>query len=206
MKFFIENNILKGPVNRITSPHKSSGNNVCDFVIIHYTGSHGNAASSNKWTQDPTSKVSWHVTIDRDGSVTQVNDFRTIAWHAGQSEWYAKQNKRQYKNMNSFSIGIELANAGLLTKKDGKWVNPYNAVIADSNVFIDSTGKAWEKFTQAQIDAAFEIALACAQRYNCVDILGHSEISPGRKVDPGSAFPLKELKNKLYAQPWYKFK
>lgn len=206
MKYTIEGNILKGAVNRINTPHKSAGSNVCDFVIMHYTGSHGNAASSNKWTQDPASKVSWHITIDRDGSVTQVNDFRTITWHAGQSEWYAKQNKRQYKNMNGFSIGIELANAGLLTKKDSKWVNPYNAVIANDNVFIDAQGRGWEEFPKPQLDAAFEIALLCAMRYNCVDILGHSEISPGRKIDPGSAFPLMDLKRKLYAQSWYKFK
>lgn len=206
MNYYIEGNILKGKVNRIVSPHKSAGNNVCDFVVMHYTGSHGNAESSNKWTQDPTSKVSWHITIDRDGSVTQVNDFRTICWHAGQSEWLAKQNNRQYKNMNGYSIGIELANAGLLTRKDGKWKNPYNVVISDANVFVDGQGRGWEKFPDVQLKTAFEVALVCAQRYNCVDILGHSEISPGRKVDPGSAFPLNTLKQTLYSQSWYKFK
>lgn len=206
MTFNIVNDLLQGPVEHIKSPHKSAGRNVCDFVIIHYTGSHGDAASSNKWSQDPASKVSWHITIDRSGKVTQINDFRTVAWHAGQSSWKAKQTGKSYTNMNTWSIGIELANAGVLTQKDGKWLSPYKVVIPNDRVYVDRMGRGWEMFAPEQIRMAYEIALLCAQRYNCVDILGHNEISPDRKVDPGAAFPLADLKNKLYAQSWYKYK
>lgn len=202
----ISNDLLVDPsIQRAYSPHKSSGRNVCDFVIMHYTGSHGTASSSNAWAKDPRSKVSWHIIIDRDGTVYQMCNFREIGWHAGDSAWYAKQVNRQYKYMNQYSIGIEIANAGLLTYKNGAYYNPYGVVIPRDRVIVTPDNKAWEKFTDIQIQKSYEVALSCAQKYNCVDILGHNEISPGRKIDPGEAYPLRDLKQKLYSQPWYKF-
>ena len=205
------NNILEiegDEIEQIKSPHFSDGKNICDFVIMHYTGSYGDYESSNAWASNPDSKVSWHLTIGRDGEIVQVHDFRTIAWHAGKSNWYAEENDRDYGSMNKYGIGIELANAGkLLTIDEDYATNYYTSAgqhIPEEEVFIDEQGEAWEAFTLEQIDVAREVALALAERYSCVDILGHSDIAPDRKVDPGSAFPLDELKEELREQEWYR--
>lgn len=194
-------------VTTFNTPHKSSGHNICDFVVIHYTGSHGTFSSSSRWSGDPKSKVSWHITIGRDGSINQSeHGFRAVLWHAGRSEWHAKQNNRTYKSLNKYSIGIEVSNAGKLSKVQDYYVNPYGHKYAKNEVFIDSDGVAWEKFTPEQIKKVEQVALALAKEYNCVDIVGHEDIAPGRKIDPGPAFPLERLQDKLYKKPWYKFK
>ena len=183
--------------NEGPTPHISSGRNICDFVIIHYTGSWGKAGSSITWANDPASKVSWHLTISRDGVVTQLHDFRAVTWHAGKSEWYAESIDRHYVSMNKYGIGIELANAGPLTRARDGYYTPYDQEVPQEQVFIDDQDNPWESFSEAQILAAEEISLALAQAYKCVDILGHSMISPGRKVDPGPAFPMKRLRGRL---------
>ena len=195
-------------IEQIKSPHFSKGKNICDFVIIHYTGSYGDFNSSNSWASNPDSKVSWHLTISREGEVTQIHDFRTIAWHAGKSDWYAEANDRDYGSMNKYSIGIELANAGKLMIIEEDYGSSYytasGELVPDAEVFIDENGEAWEMFTVEQIDVARDVALTLAKRYSCVDILGHSDIAPDRKIDPGSAFPLEELKEELREQEWYR--
>lgn len=187
------------------SPNISNGRNICDFIIIHYTGSYVGIKGDINTALNPESRVSWHLTIGRDGSIKQTANFRQIAWHAGKSFWNAKQVNRTYTNLNKYSIGIELDNAGLLTKKDNKFYTAYGQEVPLSNVFMDTTNNTWELFSENQINLCNEIALKLAKHYNCVDILGHNEIAPDRKVDPGSAFPLQDLKEKLYAQSWYKW-
>jgi len=195
-------------VTTFDSPHKNVSRNICDFVIMHYTGSHGTYKSSTTWAGDPNSKVSWHLTIGRNGEVNQhIDGLRSVLWHAGKSSWEAKNTGKTYNSLNRYSIGIEMANAGKLTKNDkGRWVNPYGKLVQDANVFIHEDGTGWEKFTDVQIGTACSIALLLAEEYSCVDILGHEDIAPGRKIDPGPAFPLQKLKDDLRKQAFYKFK
>lgn len=194
-------------VTSFESPHKNATRNICDFVIIHYTGSHGTYKSSTDWAADPKSKVSWHLTVGRKGEINQhIDGFRTVLWHAGQSEWNATNVGKLYKSLNRYSIGIEIANAGKLTQNEkGKWVSTYGKVFTDDNVFIADDGTGWEKFTNEQIETVCAVALVLAEEYNCVDILGHNEISPGRKIDPGPAFPLLKLREELHKRDFYKF-
>lgn len=196
-------------VKEYVTPNYSGGKNVCDFVVMHYTGSHGSAMDSINWLQDTNSNVSWHVTIDRNGKVYQTDKgLRSILWHAGKSVWVAENlpDNRRYENLNSYSIGIEMANSGKLEWEDGGFKNSYGQKIDDEKVFIDMNDQAWEEYTDKQVDVAFDVALAIAKFYNCVDILGHEEIAPERKSDPGYAFPLFELKDALRSQDWYKFR
>lgn len=209
--FTVENDMLlkdgkKVPGN--TSPHISSGRNICDFVVMHYTGSHGDFNSSINWSRDPKSKVSWHITIGRKGEVKQnTHGFRAILWHAGRSAWYSKETEKEYKNLNKFSVGIEMANTGKLTWNSSKqkYISAYKAEYEADDVYVDQHGQAWEKYDLEQIKAAKQVALAIAKAYKCVDILGHNEIAPGRKADPGAAFPLADLKDELRSQEWYEF-
>lgn len=190
-------------INQAQTTHISSGHNICDFVIIHYTASHGSGLSSTAWAGHPESKVSWHITIDRNGSVIQLADFRKICWHAGESSWYAPNNGRDYKEMNKFSVGIELANAGILERDSNVFQTEYGAKIPSTNVLMGPEGNYWEQYSHRQITTAYDIALAISKKYNCLDILGHNQIAPARKIDPGPFFPLQDLRHKLREQDWY---
>lgn len=162
----------------------SPGSNICDLIVFHYTAGPSLASAHNTFL-NPTSKVSWHLTIDTDGTVYQLYPFRAITWHAGQSYWKTKKGK-EYQGVNRFGIGIEMINAGPLTKKGKEYIDWTGRKV--ERVFVDKAGKAWEGYTEAQIKAAKEIAPVLNLKYKCTDIVGHEEISPGRKQDPGPAF------------------
>lgn len=163
----------------------SSGVNTREFIVIHYTAG-PNAQSAHNNFNNPEAQVSWHLTIDRDGKVYQLLPFSAIAWHAGKSEW--THGDKKYSAMNPVSIGIELVNAGNLTKKGEKFFTWYNKEVPADEVFFDEKGMPWHKFTDAQINTTIDLTLKLAKHFSVKDILGHNEISPGRKVDPGPAF------------------
>ena len=75
------------------------------FVIIHYTGMQSEIESINR-LKSPNYNVSCHYFINRKGKITQMVKDLNIAWHAGKSKW------KNFNNLNSFSIGIELDNKG----------------------------------------------------------------------------------------------
>lgn len=162
----------------------SQGKNICDFIIIHYTAA-DTALSSHNNFQNPETKVSWHLTIDQNAVVHQLYDFRKITWHAGKSSW--RTATQSYDQMNPVSIGIELVNAGPLLFKNGSYYTWYNKMIPDSMVFFDANGNPWHAFTHNQLQTAWNICSVLCKEYKCIDILGHNEISPGRKQDPGEA-------------------
>ena len=75
------------------------------FVIIHYTGMQSEIESFKR-LMDPQYKVSSHYLINRKGEIIQMVKEKNIAWHAGKSRW------KKFKNLNNYSIGIELVNKG----------------------------------------------------------------------------------------------
>lgn len=112
---------------------------------------------------DPESAVSAHYTIDEDGAVYRHVDEDKRAWHAGRSYW------RGITDMNSHSVGIELVNPG--------------------------HSHGYRDFPLAQIDALRELAQDIMARHAVPpeNVLGHSDIAPGRKIDPGHKFPWRSL-------------
>lgn len=92
-----------------TSPNRNSrGANVVDCIVLHCDAS-DNAKASLSWITSPESKVSYHVLIDRDGTVYQCVPVALRAWHAGVSSFGGRS------NVNDFSIGLAFSN-----KNDGK--------------------------------------------------------------------------------------
>lgn len=87
------------------------------FLVIHYTAG-SSEAGTVAWFRNPASRVSAHLVIARDGTLTQMVPFNREAWHAGQSRWGS------LSGLNRHSIGIELDNAGCLIHSGGKWVSP----------------------------------------------------------------------------------
>ena len=105
------------------------------------------------------SKVSSHYLIKRNGDIIIIVPDLFIAWHAGQSNW------KSLKNLNKNSIGIEISNPG----------HQYN----------------YKKFSQKQIKSLLYLSKYLIRKYKISsnNILGHSDIAPTRKKDPGEKFP-----------------
>jgi len=180
------------------SPH-AGGIIAPRFLVIHYTAG-SSAAGTIAWFQSPASRVSAHLVIARDGTVTQMVPFNREAWHAGQSRW------GNLSGLNHHSIGIELDNAGILIRSGGKWVSPLSRrSYPDSEVTValhknDPPGaqpSGWHAYTPEQIEATLECGMALVKDYSLADVLGHDDIAPGRKRDPGPDFPMDSVRARL---------
>ena len=199
MDYKINRHILGGDdVEYRTTSNKDSGvfeENLPDTLVIHYTAGRSLESSVNT-LRDPNIKASAHLVIGRDGKIVQLIPFNKIAWHAGSSSWNGRS------GLNKYSIGIEIDNAGLLTKVGDTYKTWFGATIAAGDVLYathrnQSTPNYWHTFTEKQIEVVFDVCQVLRDKYGITTIVGHEEISPDRKVDPGPAFPLDKLRGKL---------
>lgn len=163
-----------------------------DTIIIHYTASDTYDATLRALV-DPKHRASAHVLIGRDGKIGQLVPFNTIAWHAGKSSWGARQ------GLNYCSIGIEIVNAGPLERKgDGYvswWGKQYGAdEVVQATHRNETKPGHWHRYSIEQTIAVRELCVCLARFYGITEILGHEEIAPGRKQDPGPAFDLDGLR------------
>ncbi len=129
-----------------------------DMIILHYTGME-TAAAALDWLCREESQVSSHYFVHEDGRVDQLVAENRRAWHAGKSIWKGET------DINSRSIGIEIANAG------------HPGGLPD--------------FPPEQIVAVVELCRNCGERWSIAPerVLAHSDVAPIRKVDPGEKFP-----------------
>ena len=169
------------------------------YLVIHYTAG-SSATGSISWLKNPASKVSAHLVIARDGAITQMVPFNRLAKHAGASRWGG------IVGLNRYSTGIELDNAGQLIRSGGKWVSPISRrSYSDADVTVaphrnDPPGtepSGWHAYTEAQIDATLEAGLALVNHYTLADVLGHDDIAPTRKRDPGPDFPMASFRARV---------
>ena len=172
-----------------------------DTIIIHYTAG-ASAESSIETLCDPRAKASAHIVVARDGTITQLVPFNVIAWHAGKSSYDGRV------GFNRYSIGIEIDNAGRLTKSGNKYYAWFGKAYPEEEVIAavhrNETELAyWHRYSEEQIQAVFEICSELVDVYKIKMILGHEEISPGRKVDPGPAFPLDKLRERILMRDRY---
>ena len=166
-----------------------------DSIIIHYTAG-ASAESSVRTLCNPRNKVSAHVVVGRDGSITQLVPFDTIAWHAGRSSWDGRD------GFNKYSVGIEIDNAGRLTRAENGYKSWFGRNYDAGEVIKavhrnESAASFWHSFTEQQIELVSDICEALIEVYPIDLILGHDEISPNRKSDPGPAFPVEKLRERL---------
>jgi N-acetylmuramoyl-L-alanine amidase len=127
-------------------------------IIVLHYTGMQTAADALERMCDPAAEVSAHYMVDEDGTVTRLVDEDKRAWHAGRSYW------RGETDVNSASIGIELVNPG------HEW--------------------GYRAFPSAQMEALLPL-LADIRRHHDVpraNIVGHSDIAPSRKLDPGELF------------------
>lgn len=150
-----------------TSHPSANHDNRVQFVVVHYT-----SASLQRSLQLLThGEVSSHYLIgdDKDATIFKLVDESQRAWHAGESEWQTRT------WLNSSSIGIEIVNPGFKETPDGK--------------------RYWYPYSEAQVQSLIVLLKDISKRNNISprSIIGHSDIAPLRKLDPGPLFPWKRL-------------
>jgi N-acetylmuramoyl-L-alanine amidase len=132
-------------------------------MIVLHYTGMATGAAAEAWLCDPASEVSSHYLVHEDGRIIQMVRESDRAWHAGASSWFGRT------DINSCSVGIEIVNPG------------------------HSLG--YSTFPKRQIEAVIELCKGIIGRYSIAAqrVLAHSDIAPGRKIDPGEKFPWKAL-------------
>ena len=132
-------------------------------MIVLHYTGMASGAGAEAWLCNPESEVSSHYLVYEDGRIIQMVREQDRAWHAGKSSWFGRT------DINSCSVGIEIANPG------------------------HSLG--YKAFPKRQIEAVTSLCAGIVGRYSipAERVLAHSDVAPGRKVDPGEKFPWKAL-------------
>ena len=120
----------------------------------------------------PVTKVSSHYFLKKNGSIIELVPDLYEAWHAGKSSW------KKYSSLNKYSIGIEIQNSG--------------------------HDNSYENFSSKQLISLKSLLKYLVKTYKIdkKNILGHSDIAPNRKKDPGEKFPWKDL-SKIKLCKWH---
>ncbi len=170
------------------------------LLVVHFTAG-ASARSSAEWFDDPDNPgSSAHLVIDRDGSVIQCVPFDTIAWHAGRSTW------KGLDGLNRHALGIELANWGDLVRRGAGWASGTGVAIPDPVLAIHKNGNpdgsrtpiGWEPFPDPQVQSLVAIARQLVAAYGIEEIVGHDDIAPTRKWDPGPAFDMARVRAQVF--------
>jgi N-acetylmuramoyl-L-alanine amidase len=161
------------------SPNFDARKSAIDLVVLHYTGMQNAEVALSRLTDpapvaglypgpwqdpeiDPTTalgRVSAHYVVDEAGAVYRLVDEESRAWHAGASSWEGRT------DTNDRSIGIEIVNGG------------HDFGLPD--------------FPEPQIEAVIVLVkgILARRNLNASRVVGHSDMAPGRKLDPGEKFP-----------------
>lgn len=129
------------------------------------------AAAAIAQLTSPEAKVSSHYVVAEDGQVLRLVSEEKRAWHAGKSHW------RGITDVNSASVGIEIVNPG------HEW--------------------GYRPFPEAQMEALIPLVAEIVERHGIepANVVGHSDVAPARKVDPGELFDWERLARVQLALP-----
>ena len=159
------------------------------FLVIHFTAGASAKSSIEFWKTPAARGASAHIVIDRDGTIYQCRPFNRTCWHAGKSQWADPKTGKMYYGLNSCSIGIELANGGSSFPRKFSAMEPVKARHKNGGAEVE-----WEAYPEAQLAVCEALSKALVARYYLDDVVGHDDIAPDRKNDPGPAFPMARLR------------
>jgi len=163
--------------NKFLSPNFSIKNRSKKHIkhIVIHYTGMQSEVESLKKLCNPKSKVSSHFFIKRSGKILRLVPEEKIAWHAGKSRW------GKFNKLNKYSIGIEISNRG------HRW--------------------GYQQFTKKQLNNLSALCKQLMSKYliSKKNVVGHSDIAPERKKDPGEKFPW-ELLAKKKITVWHNLK
>jgi N-acetylmuramoyl-L-alanine amidase len=158
-----------------------------EIIVIHYTVAQSKPGTVQ--TFKARDYLSVHLCIGTDGSVTQMVPFNRLAYHAGESSFQGRT------SVNQFSIGIELVNPGPVFLKDSlpsyvdtngrPWIG---SVVKSKHKNPACKYDTWAAYSQAQVDATVRVCQTLCEEYGITHVVGHDDVAPGRKIDPGPAW------------------
>jgi N-acetylmuramoyl-L-alanine amidase len=151
---------------KIDNSYQSVGHDSrVQFIVLHYTSSD---LPRSLYLLSGKNVSSHYLIAEQPATIYRLVDESRRAWHAGDSQW----NGRTW--LNSSSIGIEMVNKGYSDTPEGR---------------------VWQPWSEPQIDALVLLLKDIMQRHDLTanSVVGHSDIAPQRKVDPGPAFPWQRL-------------
>lgn len=182
-----------------------------DYLVIHYTATDTAEAAVNWFMNTSTNpnRIAAHIVLDHDGTITQLVPFNRKANHAGPSTWDGVD------FFNSHAIGIEIVNAGFVEKlSNGSFKRRVTNTsfkiypATDSSRIVkkhhkhkfwtDKENKYWFSYPPAQLQSLFKLSRLLFEHYQLINALGHDDISPARKPDPGPAFPWDSFKQNVF--------
>ncbi|MEM1377677.1 MAG: N-acetylmuramoyl-L-alanine amidase [Pseudomonadota bacterium] len=128
-------------------------------IIVLHYTGMADGEGAQKWLCMPESELSSHYIVHEDGRIVQMVSEAKRAWHAGQGSWHGQT------DINSRSIGVEIVNEGHT--------------------------RGSPEFPVKQIDAVIALCAGIMERHaiSPANVIGHSDMAPGRKFDPGEKFP-----------------
>lgn len=138
--------------------------------VLHYTAGVSLRAAVDHLC-DSAVTVSAHLVIGPKGEIVQLVPFNRMAWHAGESSWQGLE------KCNGFTIGVELVNPGYLTTQGLRARHKFGG-----------PERTWALYTDAQYESVIAAAKAISDHYGITQWVGHDDVSPKRKVDPGPAW------------------
>lgn len=188
---------------------KMNGEIVPKMIVMHYTCGWTTAGDVQTLAKDAT-PASAHLVLSREGEWTQIIPFNRRAWHAGPSKY------REYTDINSHSIGIEISNIGWLKMvSPGRYADQYGHIIGGDGKFEGLNRKAhtppkdwevhphprlssvaqyrWEPYYEPQLTALDAMVRLLKVEYPTIEyVVSHEEIDTrGWKQDPGPMFPMR---------------
>ncbi|AAQ58984.1 N-acetylmuramoyl-L-alanine amidase [Chromobacterium violaceum] len=156
-------------------------------LVFHYTAE--DFATSLKLLTEPQYRTSAHylvpdaATLSRRPAILRLVEEERRAWHAGDSYW------RGQRYLNGASIGVEIVNRGYPSPLQDDW---------------PPMRRDWQAFDDAQIAQVGKLAAGIVARHRIqpCDVVGHADIAPGRKMDPGPKFPWERLHREFGVGAW----
>lgn len=192
---------IDGTPARFVPARDVGGRIVPSLIVLHDTAGGLDAEGSISWLAGNPGQTSAHFVVGRDGAITQLAPADRKCNHAGKSSWRGRE------FVNGFGIGIEIVNPGkLLTRGEGA-VASFGKVYdcAEYGIGRCCTSEHgdgwWMPYTPAQLAAVEHLVAALARAYPSIkEVVGHHDISPGRKVDPTPLMDWPRMRGALAAR------
>lgn len=193
------------------SAQSAGGKLVNPTAIVCHDTADFRPGQACEWFTSPECNTSAHVVVERDGSLTQLVKFDTVAYHAGKSSWNGRS------GCNAFTLGIEIVNPGMMERRgnevlliyreknrQGKTVEKIIARFPVSEcreVNTKEHGKGWcLPYTDAQIKTVTDLCKTLVGCYPSItEVVTHWLIAPKRKVDTNPLFSLDAVRKAAFA-------